>query len=193
MICRKYSCQKLSQFSQGNNVLDAPASNLDGFLCRDTCVPQVCWIGLLRANTTYFHLETPKFQVVSLSKRSQFSQGKICSMLMLLTQMVFFRELHVFPQLTWLGVFGETWATVHLKNCNLLEIFTSKQLIWHGKNAITVPASNIYGFPWRDQCVSTSLLNGPFCKMSLPPMWNIWFEGSIPFQNYLNSHGKTKC
>jgi hypothetical protein len=29
MICRKYSCQKLSQFSQGNNVLDARASYLD--------------------------------------------------------------------------------------------------------------------------------------------------------------------
>jgi hypothetical protein len=30
--------QKLSQFSQGNNVLDAPASNTDGFLLRDICV-----------------------------------------------------------------------------------------------------------------------------------------------------------
>jgi hypothetical protein len=38
MICRKYSCQKLSKFSQGNNVLDAPASNIDGFLWRYICV-----------------------------------------------------------------------------------------------------------------------------------------------------------
>jgi hypothetical protein len=30
--CWKYSFQKLTQFSQENNVLDAPASNNDGFL-----------------------------------------------------------------------------------------------------------------------------------------------------------------
>jgi hypothetical protein len=33
MICRKYSFQKLTQFSQ-----DAADSNRDGFLWRDTCV-----------------------------------------------------------------------------------------------------------------------------------------------------------
>jgi hypothetical protein len=38
MICRKYSFQKLTQLSQGNNVLDVPASNTDGFLLKDTCV-----------------------------------------------------------------------------------------------------------------------------------------------------------
>jgi hypothetical protein len=36
--CRKFSIQKLTQFSQGNNVLHAAASNPDGFLGRDTCV-----------------------------------------------------------------------------------------------------------------------------------------------------------
>jgi hypothetical protein len=36
LICRMYSFQKLTQFSQGDNVLDAPTSNIDGFLSRDT-------------------------------------------------------------------------------------------------------------------------------------------------------------
>jgi hypothetical protein len=31
----KSSFQNLTQFSQGNNVLDAPAYNIDGFLYRD--------------------------------------------------------------------------------------------------------------------------------------------------------------
>jgi hypothetical protein len=35
---RKYSYPKLTQFSQANNVLDAPASNTDGFLSRNTCL-----------------------------------------------------------------------------------------------------------------------------------------------------------
>jgi hypothetical protein len=31
LICRKYTFQKLTQFLQGNNVLDAPASDTSGF------------------------------------------------------------------------------------------------------------------------------------------------------------------
>jgi hypothetical protein len=38
LICRMYSCQKLTQFSQGNNVVDAPASDRDGSLSKDTCI-----------------------------------------------------------------------------------------------------------------------------------------------------------
>jgi hypothetical protein len=38
LSCKMYSFQKLTQFSQGNNVLDAPASKTDCFLSRDTCV-----------------------------------------------------------------------------------------------------------------------------------------------------------
>jgi glutaredoxin 2 len=34
--CRKYFCQKLIQLSEGNNVLDAAASIIDGLLWRDT-------------------------------------------------------------------------------------------------------------------------------------------------------------
>jgi hypothetical protein len=34
----EYLYQKLTQFSQGNNVLDAPSSNTHGFFARDTCV-----------------------------------------------------------------------------------------------------------------------------------------------------------
>jgi hypothetical protein len=36
--CRKYFIQKLTPFSQGSNVLDAAASNIDGFLWRDAGV-----------------------------------------------------------------------------------------------------------------------------------------------------------
>jgi hypothetical protein len=39
MIFRKYSFQKLTQFTLGNNALGVPSSNMDGFLSRDSCVP----------------------------------------------------------------------------------------------------------------------------------------------------------
>jgi hypothetical protein len=38
LSCKKFSLQKLTQYLQRNNVLDAPASNTDGFLLKDTCV-----------------------------------------------------------------------------------------------------------------------------------------------------------
>jgi hypothetical protein len=38
LCCRKYYLQKLPQFSQGNNVLDASASKADGLLLKGMCV-----------------------------------------------------------------------------------------------------------------------------------------------------------
>jgi hypothetical protein len=38
VIFGKHFFPKLAQFSQGNNVLDAPASTTHEFLSRDTCV-----------------------------------------------------------------------------------------------------------------------------------------------------------
>jgi hypothetical protein len=43
--------------------------------------------------------------------------------LLLLTQMVFFREIHVFLQLRWIGLFGATWDLLHLENYDLHEVF----------------------------------------------------------------------
>jgi hypothetical protein len=38
LSCRKYSFTRLTQFSQGNNVLDDTCCNIDFFLSRDSCV-----------------------------------------------------------------------------------------------------------------------------------------------------------
>jgi hypothetical protein len=38
MTCRKYSIQNLIPFSQGNNAVNAAASDICGFLWIDTCV-----------------------------------------------------------------------------------------------------------------------------------------------------------
>jgi hypothetical protein len=57
---QKNSFQKLTQLSQGNNVLGASASNTYGFLSRDTVFLQLSLIGLFVANRAYIHLEKPK-------------------------------------------------------------------------------------------------------------------------------------
>jgi hypothetical protein len=38
LIARHYSFQNGTQFPQGNKLIDSPASNIDGFLSRDTFV-----------------------------------------------------------------------------------------------------------------------------------------------------------
>jgi hypothetical protein len=57
---RKYSVQKLTQFSKGNIVLHASAGNTYGFLFRITLFLQLSLIGLFVANRAYIHLETHK-------------------------------------------------------------------------------------------------------------------------------------
>jgi hypothetical protein len=75
MIWRKYSCQKLSQFSQGNNVLDASASNLDGFPWRDTCVSSTLLNRPIWNKFSLCHHENYIVQEVFFQKLPQFSQG----------------------------------------------------------------------------------------------------------------------
>jgi hypothetical protein len=67
MISMKYSSQKLTQFLQRKNVIDAEASNINSFLWRDACV-QLNQIGLFATKKVYLLLEKPKLQEVFLSK-----------------------------------------------------------------------------------------------------------------------------
>jgi hypothetical protein len=41
LMGKQYYYQKLTQFSQGNNVLDAQPSNIEAFLSRDICVSTI--------------------------------------------------------------------------------------------------------------------------------------------------------
>jgi hypothetical protein len=75
MIGSMNSFQKLTQFSEGNIVLHAPASNKYGFLSSDACVSSTY------LNRTIWSKETLslpckiKLKKVLLSKQTQFSQG----------------------------------------------------------------------------------------------------------------------
>jgi hypothetical protein len=78
-ICWKYSFQKLTQFSQGNNVLDAAASNIDVILWRDTCVSLTQMNRPIGANRVHLHLETLELQKIFLSKTNSAFTGKQCA------------------------------------------------------------------------------------------------------------------
>jgi hypothetical protein len=75
LICRKYSFQKLTQFSQGNNVLDSPPSNIHGFFGEIHVVLQLNWIGLFRSKWGILPLKTLIGRKYAFLKFNQFSQG----------------------------------------------------------------------------------------------------------------------
>jgi hypothetical protein len=72
----KYSCQNLTQFSQRNNVLDAPAYNTVDFFVETHVYPQLNWIGLFDKTepiSTFKHVDCSKYSFQNLKG---FSQGK---------------------------------------------------------------------------------------------------------------------
>jgi hypothetical protein len=66
---------KLTQFSQGNNVLDDPGCNTDGCLCRGTCAPHVSSTAIFGKKRAYQHIEKPTLHEVSFQELTLLSQG----------------------------------------------------------------------------------------------------------------------
>jgi hypothetical protein len=60
-------------------VLNAAASNIDGFLWRVTCVSSFSRIGLYGTNRAYLHFEEPKLKEVFLYKTNKILTGKQCA------------------------------------------------------------------------------------------------------------------
>jgi hypothetical protein len=65
---------KLTQFSQRNNVLDAPSSKKDGFISRDTCVSLTYLKILFRTKWPFLPKKTMTCTMYSLQKLTQFLQ-----------------------------------------------------------------------------------------------------------------------
>jgi hypothetical protein len=78
LSCRKYSFQKRIQFSQGNNVFDAPACNKDGFFQEIHLFLQLSQRGLFGTKWALLHIENYDLQRVFLSKTNSILTGKQC-------------------------------------------------------------------------------------------------------------------
>jgi hypothetical protein len=119
----------------------------------------------------------------------------MCYILSQKNTMVFFWEMHVFLQFSWIGLFGAKWAFLHLENCDWQEVFLSKTTsIPQGRNVLDAAAANIDGFLRRDKCVSSTRLNGPIWnKVSLSQPWKMQVAGRVPFKNLLCSQREAIC
>jgi hypothetical protein len=76
VISRKYSFQKLTEFSQGNNVVNVAASTMHGFIWKDRCVSSTQLNSSIWNKRTYVYSEFRKLQEVFLWKASSLLTGK---------------------------------------------------------------------------------------------------------------------
>jgi hypothetical protein len=87
---------------------------------------QLSWISLFWTKRAFVHLENSNLQEVFLSKPNSVLTGKQCGrMLLLLTQMVFCREIRVFPQNLNRPIWNKK-SLPHLEKYDLQEVFISK-------------------------------------------------------------------
>jgi hypothetical protein len=90
LLCRKYYFKELTLFSQGNNGLDAAASNTYGLLCSDTCVFDVSLISVFGRNS----LSTPLKTIIvgGFPFKNEFNSHRdtMCYIILLLRCIVFF-------------------------------------------------------------------------------------------------------
>jgi hypothetical protein len=75
---QEYSFQKLTQLSQGNNVQDVAASNIDGFLWRDTSLSSTKLNRPFWNKMSFLHHD---LQEVFLSKTKSIFTSKQCARL----------------------------------------------------------------------------------------------------------------
>jgi hypothetical protein len=93
-------------------------------------------------------------------------------MFLLLTQVVFFQDNHVFLQISWIALFGtkRTYLYLEKPSCRKYS-FQKLTKFSQGINVLDVPHSNIDAFRSRDTCVSSTQLNNTnWNKMFVSPL-----------------------
>jgi hypothetical protein len=126
LSCGKCSFQKLTLFSQGDNVMDTSASNLMVFCQEIHVFLQASWISMFWTKWAFLHLEISDWQDVFLSKANSILRRKQCARCFCLAQMILFLEVHVFLPFSSIGLMGIKQAFLHLANSDWQEVFLTK-------------------------------------------------------------------
>jgi hypothetical protein len=154
---------------------------------------QLSWIGLFAIKWVLFHLENNGLQELFLSQLTQFSEEYNVLDASFLPCMVVFGELHAFPALTWIGLFGAKSAYLHLEAPNFHEVFLSKvNSVITEKQCAASFCFYTDGFPSRDTCVSSSKMNWWICsKMSLFHLENFGLQEVLLSKTFWVSRDNT--
>jgi hypothetical protein len=135
---------------------------------------QPSWIGLIETKWAFLHLENRDLQEVFLLKTNLHLLGNNMADSAASNIDGFFGEMHMFPQLSWIGLCVANGVYIHLETLSWRKHFFQKLTqFWQRNNVLDAAASNKDCFPWRDACVSSTQLNRPIWnKMSLTPSEN---------------------
>jgi hypothetical protein len=181
MICRKYSFQKLTQFSLGNKALYTPASYSDGFLRGIHEFFLSSWIALLDQTEPMATLKHVCCRKYSCQNINGFSQGNSMVDAAACNTVGLFGEIYVSFQLGWIGQLGGNWPHLPLKHLTCRKYFCQNlNRFLQGNKMLDAAASNIDGFCWRDSWVFSTQPNRlSWSKQSLCPPWELWLAWSI--------------
>jgi hypothetical protein len=123
--CRKYFFQKLTQFSQGSNVLGFCFLHRLFSFERYMCFFNSAELAYLEQSEPMCTLKPLTCRSIPFKNLLNSHRETMCLMLLLLTQIGFFPELHVYLQLSWIGLWTK-WAFPHLEHDDSQEMLPSK-------------------------------------------------------------------
>jgi hypothetical protein len=123
---------------------------------------QLRWICLFGTKWAFLHLEKYDLHEIFLWKSNSVLTGNRVLVFTDCNFHLLFGEIHVFLQLSWVGLFGANKAYLHFEIAKWQEILLSKtNSILKGKQCSRSPDSNTNGFLLRDKCVHSTQLNRP--------------------------------
>jgi hypothetical protein len=128
---------------------------------------QLIWRGLFRATWAFSTVKTMICRKRSFQKLTQFLHGNnVLGAAACNIDGFLFWEIHLFLQLSWIGLFGTKWAFSTLKTLTCRKhSFLKRTQLSQRNNVLEAAASNIGGFLCRDTRVSSSQVNRP--------IWNV--------------------
>jgi hypothetical protein len=86
----------------------------------------------------------------------------MCSMILLLSQIVFFREIHVFLQLNSIGLLETNRAYLHREKAKLQEVYVAKLTHFsQGNHVLDTAAYNTVGLLSSDTWIPSTEMNSP--------------------------------
>jgi hypothetical protein len=146
---------------------------------------QLSWKGIFGTKLSFNHLENSDLQEVLLSKTNLVLTGNQCARCCSFKQDGFRLRIHVFLQLSWIGLLGVSRPYLNLEPHKLRKhSFEKGTQLSQISNVLDAPSSNTDGVLREMQVFLQLSWIGLFeVKRALSPPWKIQIAGSIPCKN----------
>ena len=154
---------------------------------------QLSWIGLFATKWVLFHLQNNGLQELFLSQPAQFSEEYNVLDASFLPCMVVFGELHAFPPLKWIGLFGAKSAYLQFESPNFHEVVLSKLTqLSQRNNVLLASASTQMDFLREVHVFLQVRIGGSAAKRAFSILKTLGCR-KYSFQKLSESHGITMC